>query len=51
MAMPIIITSGNIRFDGIGGPTGPWERLMIEERRNAERERVDAERLRRMWSG
>jgi hypothetical protein len=51
MAGPIVITSGNVRFDGIGGPTGPWERLMIEERRNAERQRVDAERLRRMWSG
>jgi hypothetical protein len=48
MAGPIVITSGNVRFDGIIGPTGPWERLMIEERRDAERQRVDAECLRRM---
>jgi hypothetical protein len=49
MAMPLVITSGISRFDAIGGPSGPWQRLMAEERRNAERERVQAERLRRMW--
>jgi hypothetical protein len=51
MAGPIIFTSGNVRFDGIGGPTGPWERLMVEERQNDDRKRAEAERLRRMWSG
>jgi hypothetical protein len=48
---PMVIVGGVARFDGIGAPSGPWERLMIEERRTAERERVEADGLRQMWGG
>jgi hypothetical protein len=60
IAGPLIFAFGGTRFDEIGGMTAPWrddgparcwERLMTEERRTAERERVEAERLRRMWGG
>ena len=60
IAGQLIFTFGGTRFDEIGGMTAPWrddgparcwERLMTEERHTAERERVEAERLRRMWGG